>query len=158
MPEHTPAVWVNSTRLPLEDLMRAEFTTGLKFFGIINVGATVTRLDETWSALPMWQKFLRETRYRWRYECLWVMSRACQYVEGGSGIGGILEPRMDWAQFLDDYAQELVRQWSMMPWWNRVRYAIKTLTWLAYVQEVRDDYARRMAESTLPPRTEGTRE
>jgi hypothetical protein len=143
--KHTLSVWVENTGLPLGSLMQVEFTDGLDKAGL---GANLILLGQAgllikaYVELPWWQKPTQETRYRWRFECLWVISRAYKHMLETYGQDLPFGRWIDWVQFLDTLPPELVRQWVAMSWWKRRSYARKTMTWLAYVQDLREDAVR----------------
>ena len=111
------------------------------------MGTSAQRLDGAWWALPWWQKLTQREKYTWRYDCLWLLSHTLKQEEERKGLNQDIDgPRIDWIAFLDAFAQALVRDWNMLPWWTRRRSASKFLTWLAYLQEVREDSVRGMAE------------
>jgi hypothetical protein len=141
--QRTLSVWVENTGLPLESwMLQVEFTDGLDKAGfgtkftLLNQAASLT---VAYFKLPWRQKLTQETRYRWRFECLWVINRAYKHMLETYGQDLPLGRWIDWVQFLDTLPPELVRQWAAMSWWKRRRYARKTMTWLAYVQEVREE-------------------
>jgi hypothetical protein len=137
--------------------MQADFMNGFDKAGLHGLAIACQRalLMQAYVELPWWQKLTQETRYRWRFESLWVISRAYKHTVETYGSKGTLTLGLwiDWVQFLDTLPPELVRQWAAMPWWKRMRYARKTMSWLAYVQELREDYVRRVTEGTSPAST-----
>ena len=81
--QRTLSVWVENTGLPLESLMQMEFADGLDKAGLgdrwILLGQAGLMI-KAYVELPWWQKLTQETRYRWRFECLWVLSRAYKHM------------------------------------------------------------------------------
>jgi hypothetical protein len=127
----------------------APFTDGLAFWGAVTVEAARQRLHDTWQALSWWQKLTHATQYRWRYECLWLLSRGLKQGEGEAPGADqhLFGPQIDWITLLDTMAQGIVPDWNTLSWWKRTRYASRALIWLTYLQELREDAVRRRNEA-----------
>jgi hypothetical protein len=138
----------DTTNLPAATWWEVEYTKDLDHLGIMQIGCARMRLQFQFQALRWWQRLCRGMTYQWRLECLYHLRHAYHWMEETHGQDWQKVSPYTWTGFLDGCAGMVVDAWSAMPWRERWLYAVKVLTWLVYLREIRPfDLAQVMGDN-----------